>query len=521
MMAKNLLAKSEWIIKCGSGRVNVSGSCPAPFHLRNDFGYNEVLITGSNSLLAAMYKIRLLVVWLICAACSRGMAAEHAKPNVLLIILDDQNGFALRRDLAPEPVSPNLQRVAQRGVTFSNAQCPAPVCNPSRTAFLSGLRPSTSGIYDNSQDDLPRGHLLERTTSLPAYFRERGYKTAGGGKVFSSSYASAIGKRNWDEMESGDRRRKGHGPTPPKESLPLNGIGKHDWGAFPDRREEMEDWQLAGWAADFLATPQSRPFFLACGIVKPHTPWYVPKEYFDLFPHNRISIPDLAADESAGLPEIVREKLPKTTVPLVERRKELIAAYLAASRYADDCVGRILDGLEKGPHRENTLVVICGDNGYQFGEKNNWSKGRLWEGSAQVPLVMAGPGIAEGQVSSRPVSLLDIYPTLVELAGLPANPVLEGVSIARLLRDATAPWDRPALTTAGFKNHALRSERWRYIRYADGSEELYDHDRDPLERANLAAKPEFAAIKESLKVWLPKQDEPRTPTRSTGKNADD
>jgi arylsulfatase A-like enzyme len=316
------------------------------------------------------------------------------------------------------------------------------------------------------------------------------------------------------------RRDKGHGPRPPKEKLPLNGIGKHDWGAFPDSREEMEDWQLAGWAAEFLTKQHDEPFFLACGIVKPHTPWYVPKEYFDLFPPEKIAIADLAADESAGIPDIVKEKLHKTEAQLVARRKELIAAYLATSRYADDCVGRILDGLDKGPHRSNTLVVVCGDNGYQFGEKHYWSKARLWEGSANIPLIMTGPGITVGKVSTRPVSLLDLYPTLVELAGLPANPMVEGVSIVPLLKNPSAVWERPALTTSGYKNHALRSERWRYIRYSDGSEELYDHDADPLERTNLAAKTEFAEVKESLQKWLPKTDEPRTKPLNEGKGDD-
>jgi arylsulfatase A-like enzyme len=468
-----------------------------------------------------MFILRILVAGFVASICSLGFAAERSRPNVLLIVLDDQNAFAGRRDLAPEPVSPNLNRLAQRGVAFSNAQCAAPVCNPSRTAFLSGLRPSTTGIYDNDQDKLPQGNHLERATPVPIYFKQHGYHTAGGGKVYGSSYASAIGKRHWDETEAVDgRRRKGHGPTPPKEKIPLNGIGKHDWGAFPDSREEMEDWQLAGWAAEFLTKPHDEPFFLACGIVKPHTPWYVPKEYFDLFPPEKISIPDLAANEGAGLPDVVKEKQNKTEAQLVVRRKELIAAYLAASRYADDCLGRILDGLEKGPHRGNTIVVVCGDNGYQFGEKNNWSKGGLWEGSANVPLVMAGPGVAAGKVSTRPVSLLDLYPTLVEMAGLPTNSKVEGVSILPLLKNPAATWDRPALTTKGFKNHALRSERWRYIRYADGSEELYDHDADALERTNLAAKPEFVEVKENLKKWLPKTDEPRTKPLSEGKGDD-
>ena len=467
-------------------------------------------------------QLLLLSTWLVFAdhggPC---LAAETPKPNVLLIILDDQNGFAGRTDLAPEPVTPNLDRFAKRGVIFVNAQCPAPICNPSRTAFLSGLRPSTTGIYDNEQHSLPASHILRRTTSLPGYFRERGYYTASSGKVFGAAFRAVVKNGVWDEtMYTGGKSFKAD-PVPPKEKLPLSGlVGRHDWGAFPASREDLEDWRLAGWAAEFLTKPQSKPFFLACGIVKPHTPWYVPKEYFDLFPPDRITIPDLTADESAGVPAVAREKPHKNDAQLVARRKELVAAYLAVSRYADDCVGRILAGLEKGPYRDNTIVVIFGDNGYQFGEKNIWNKGRLWEGSAHVPLVMAGPGIARDQTSKRPVSLLDLYPTLLELAALPPRPNLDGVSLVPLLKNPAAPWERPVLTTSGFNNHALRTERWRYIRYADGSEELYDHDADPLEHTNVASKPEFAGIKADLQKWLPQNNEPRNPDSKARKSKD-
>src|SRR4051812_6335787 len=250
-------------------------------------------------------------------------------------------------------------------------------------------------------------------------------------------------------METG-RKGRAEDAKPPKEQVPLSGMGgKHDWGAFPDRREKMADWQMAGWAAEFLARPQPKPFFLACGIVKPHTPWYVPQEYFDLFPPDRITVPALAANENAGLPAVVQvaPKLLKKEVPVIARRNELVAAYLAASRYADDCVGRILDALAKGPYRDNTIVVVCGDNGYQFGEKNHWSKGGLWEGSAHVPLVIAGPGLAQGKISTRPVGLIDLSPTLLELAGLPARPDVDGISIVPLLKNPATPWERPALTT--------------------------------------------------------------------------
>jgi len=469
-----------------------------------------------------MYALlRVFIVAVMYLECGHVWGAAPSRPNVLLIVLDDQNAFAGRRDLAPEPVSPNLERLSKRGVTFSNAQCAAPVCNPSRTAFLSGLRPSTSGIYDNSQDKLPQGHRLERATALPTYFRQHGYKTVGGGKVFSSSVSSALGKRHWDENLGGAEGSKGHDPLPPKDQIQVNSVGKHDWAAFPSRRDQMEDWQLAGWAADYLEEKHEQPFFLACGIVKPHTPWFVPQRYFDLFPHQAITIADLADDEAAGLPKFIKDDLHKPNPAFVARRNEVIAAYLAACRYADDCVGRILAGLNQGPHRDNTIVVVCGDNGYQFGEKHSWSKGQLWEGSANVPLVIAGPGVKQGEVCTRPVNLLDLYPTLVELAGLPEKSGIEGVSFRSLLETPTKAWDRPSLTTAGFKNHALRSERWRYIRYADGSEELYDHQSDPLERNNLAAAAEHTAVKEQLRRWLPKHDEPRTKPLSRDRKADD
>lgn len=453
----------------------------------------------------------LCCLWLLLAV---PLTAAPSKPNVLLIVLDDQNGYAGRTDVSPEPVTPNLDRFAKTGMKFANAQCAAPVCNPSRTAFLSGLRPSTTGIYDNSQDDLPKDHLLKSRISLPTYFRDQGYHLAGAGKVFSSAIAAAAGKRIWAESLDLGRKEKKHAPTPEGEGL--NAIGKHAWGPLYKSKEEMEDWKLAGWAAEFLAKKHDEPFFLACGIVKPHTPWYVPQEYFDLFPPARITVPDLAADENAGLTGSLREKTPRTEAELVQRRKELLSAYFASSRYADDCVGRILKGLTEGPNGQNTIVVICGDNGYEFGEKHNWSKGSLREGSAHVPLIIAGPGVAPQQVCTHPVSLLDLYPTLVALTGLPAKSDIEGVSLLPLLKNPAAPWDRPALTTAGFKNHALRTDRWRYIRYADGAEELYDHDKDPLERTNLATQPEFAKVKTELQQWLPKHDEPRNPDSSGG-----
>jgi arylsulfatase A-like enzyme len=203
---------------------------------------------------------------LLVAPDAPAVAAAKTPPNVLLIVLDDQNAFAGRTDLAPAPVSPNLNRLAARGVTFANAQCAAPVCNPSRTAFLSGLRPSTTGIYDNSQDSTPAGHILTRTKALPTYFHDHGYLAAGGGKIFGSSFGSVVKGRVWDE--SPERKKRGaykHDPRP--KNAPVQGLGKHDWAPSPVPRDQLEDWRLAGWAAEFLAKPRSKPFFLAVGIV--------------------------------------------------------------------------------------------------------------------------------------------------------------------------------------------------------------------------------------------------------------
>ena len=216
---------------------------------------------------------------------------------------------------------------------------------------------------------------------------------------------------------------------PEPKGASVQGLGKNDWAPSPAPKDPLPAWKNAGWAAEILMRRQPKPCFLAVGIVKPHTPWYVPQEYFDFFPPEQLNLPPLAEDENAGLPLSVKVKVKDGPDKRAERRNEMVSAYLAASRFADDCVGRVLDGLEKGPHREDTIVVYFSDHGYEFGDKHNWSKGSAREGSARVPLVSSGPGLPQGETSTRPVSLLDLYPTLVELAGLPVNPDNEGRSL--------------------------------------------------------------------------------------------
>jgi arylsulfatase A-like enzyme len=256
------------------------------------------------------------------------------------------------------------------------------------------------------------------------------------------------------------------------------------------------------------------------GFVKPHLPWFVPREYFDRVPVGTVTPPPLRLDEREGIVTGKKNREGRAASELRSKRREAFAAYLAACAFADDCVGRVMAALDAGPNRDNTVVVLCGDNGFQMGEKNTWGKGQLWEQSTHVPLILAGPGIAAEQRCGQPVSLLDLYPTLVEMCGLPVAKTLEGVSLVPLLRNPNAAWEHVAITTRGYKNHAVRTERWRYIRYADGIEELYDHATDPQEWKNLASDAKYEAVKADLRHRLPDHDAPRNPNENKKSSSD-
>jgi len=427
-------------------------------------------------------------------------SAESQRLNVVFIIVDDLNGWlgCLNPNLGAQ--TPQIDRLASRGTLFNNAHCAASLCNPSRTALLTGLRPSTTGIYDNSQAGSPPDHPVMRTMLLPRYFKDHGYKILGAGKVPGHS----TGRYPWDESFDPPER------TDPPKPL-LSNPGKIDWGAWPATREQMSDWQLAGWASAEVSKRHKAPFFLMAGFVKPHLPWYVPMEYFNRVSASAVTPPALRSNELEGIPAVAQRREGRALREMMSKRREAFAAYLAACAFADDCVGRVMAALDASPNRDNTIVVLCGDNGFQLGEKNTWGKGQLWEESTHVPLILTGPNIAAQQLCSKPVSLLDLYPTLVEMCGLPPVKTLEGASLVPLLKNPNATWDHAALTTMGYKNHTVRTERWRYIRYADGSEELYDHATDPQEWKNLAGDTEHETVKATLRRHLPVNDALRNP----------
>ena len=457
---------------------------------------------------------------------------DVSRPNVLMIIVDDLNDWVGCLGGHPDAKTPNIDRLARHGLLFTNAHCAAPVCNPSRVAAFTGRYPSSTGIYDNA----PVWHQrMPDITSIPQHFKANGYYTAGGGKVYHHmpgfnrpgdwhEYFNQVFNGHYQaRLARGEDVKNFTWPA----GYPLNGLPEvkalarpprnakeFDWGPLDQPDNEMGDGQMVLWAENFLADPPDKPFFLAAGIYRPHLPWYAPREYFHMYPPDEITPPPIKDDDLDDVPEagLVIAEQRRGDLELVRRSgqyQRILQAYLASVTFCDVMVGRLLKALDASPAAENTVIVLWSDNGWHFGEKEHLHKMTLWARSTRLPLIFVAPGVTkEGSRSSRPVSLVDLFPTLNELCDLPQPNALEGKSLVPLLNDLNRTWDEPALVTYLPGNHALCDERWRYIRYADGSEELYDHDGDPHEWTNLADRPELAAVKARLAQWLPKTDAP-------------
>ncbi|MCC2667678.1 MAG: arylsulfatase family protein [Armatimonadetes bacterium] len=457
---------------------------------------------------------RLLVLLAIVAAAltlapTRSRAAAE-RPNVLFIAIDDLNDWIGCLDGHPQVKTPNIDRLARRGTLFASAHCQAPLCNPSRASLLTGMRPSTTGVYALDPwfrtADSWRDHI-----TLPQYFAANGYRTLTTGKIFHDAYPPAA--RRTDGLEFSEWGYHGNmGPRPPQKFVTTPDPNPLvDWGVYPPRDEDQEDWKVADWAISRLRAPQIReqPFFLSVGFRRPHVPCYASQKWFDLYPEQTLVMPPVKPDDRSDTPRFswyLHWKLPEPRLGWLERERQwrpFVRGYLASISFVDSQVGRVLDALEASGQADRTIVVLWSDHGFHMGEKGISGKNTLWERSTRVPLIFAGRGVKAGARCERPVELLDMYPTLAELAGLPVKGGLDGHSLAPLLKDAKAPRAWPALTSHGPNNHSVRTEKWRYIRYADGSEELYDEKQDPNEWTNLAAKPEHAGTKRELARWLP------------------
>ena len=432
-----------------------------------------------------------------CALPS-AMKAQGARargPNVLFIGVDDLNDWVGPLGGHPQTQTPHLDALAKRGVTFTRAYCQAPSCNPSRTSLMTGLRPSTSGVYRNG--DAWRKALPDAVT-LPQHFMLHGYRALGGGKTFHGSQNDGA---SWDAYHQFNGFL--HPPSTPVNKIPR--AAHFDWSALNAKSEETTDTQLADWAADYLRREHDRPFFLAVGFYRPHLPWYAPAKHFDRFPPQKTELPATLDGDVDDVPKsALRSFRDHENVTGTGQWNKAVAGYLSCINYADANIGRVLQALEDGPHADNTVIVVWSDHGWQLGEKKQWRKFTLWERSARVVTMIAGPGVAaRGAKCRRTVELLDLYPTLVDLCGLPQRPELEGQSLRPLLANPAAPWDKPAVTSINADKVTVRTERWRYSRHPDG-EELYDHADDPREWTNLASNAAYAQTKTELAALLPK-----------------
>jgi arylsulfatase A-like enzyme len=442
-------------------------------------------------------------------------AAQDPGPDVLFIAVDDLNDWVGYLGGHPQTLTPNIDRLAARGMAFMNAHSPSALCNPTRTALLTGLRPSTSGIYGNAPD-WRTVELFESITTLPKHFRDNGYRTYGAGKIFHAhtfapgGFAGFNDTSAWDDFYPALDRQLPDEVGPPARPANRNPVARtFDWSAVVTDDAAMGDGQVVSWVGRQLTSDTGMPRFVAAGIYRPHLPWYVPQKYLDLHPLDRVELPPVRADDLNDVPEIARPGEADAVavhewITAEGRWREGVQAYLASVSFADAMVGRLLDALDASGRADNTIIVLWGDHGYHLGEKGRWHKSTLWEESTHVPLIVVAPGVTTpGSRTSRPVSLMDLYPTLAELAGLEIPQHVEGRSLVPLLEDPERAWDFPAITTYGYDNHAVRTERYRYIRYSDGSEELYDHASDPNEWTNLAGESEYAGVKEALRRALP------------------
>jgi iduronate 2-sulfatase len=459
----------------------------------------------------------LLLCGLLFALHAPCSLLHAAKPNVLFIAIDDLRDWVGYLHHNEQTKTPNIDRLAKMGTAFTRSYCAAPVCNPSRTALMSGMRPSTTGVYNNNIDWRP---IVPQEKTLTAQFRKAGYMVCGSGKIYHESYKRL---EDWDDYlksEGGDKADKMLSPKAMDE-----GVGGIKFAPLSCQDSDLPDWKITDYGIKQLSKAHDKPFFLAVGLHKPHMPWNVPQKWFDLFPLASIKLPPHLENDLDDLPPAgVRMAHPETDhAPMVKsgRWKEAVQAYLATIAYCDMNLGRLLDAYEQSPHRANTILCLWSDHGWHLGEKSHWRKFALWEEATRSPFMWIVPGVTKpGAVCSTPIDFMGIFPTLTELCGIPTPKHNEGVSFRALLANPNAAWDLPAVTTYRYKNHTVRNAGWRYIRYANGDEELYDEAKDPNEWTNLAAKPEFAAKKVELAKFLPKSDIADPAARATNK-ADD
>ena len=451
---------------------------------------------------------RLAASFGLAVSANSAFALDNApqKPNVLFIAVDDLNDWVGYLGGHQQAHTPNIDALANEGVAFTHAYCPAPVCGPSRTALMYGILPHKSGSYGHHSVYAPDQLLPKERLPLNLTFQKNGYYTAGCGKIFHFPE-----QRGWNEYT---RYLKG---VAPKTREKLGKDIQLKFGILEtDNDSDTGDGKLTDWAIKQLQRKHDKPFFIALGLTKPHLPWNAPRKYFKRLDLETIQLPYVPKHDLTDVPKAGKrfaesmvgfnDKNDHKSITAVDGAWEkLVRAYLATSTFADANVGRVLDALKKSAYSKNTIIVLWGDHGWHLGEKNHWRKMTLWERGTRTPFIIKMPRAqANGKRISAPVSLQDIFPTLVDLCELQISQKLDGNSLKPLLMNPSAVWNKAVLISHGPGNFAVRKERWRLIHYADGSEELYDVKTDSGEFSNLACDSKYDDRRNKLRKYVPK-----------------
>tara|TARA_B110000003_G_C16635014_1_gene528056 strand:+ start:261 stop:1709 length:1449 start_codon:yes stop_codon:yes gene_type:complete len=446
---------------------------------------------------------------------SNVLAQQNDNPNVLMIIVDDLNDWVGYSKGHPDVQTPHIDKLAARGIAFTNAHCQFPVCGPSRASIFSGFRPDTTWILNNDvkSSDI---EVLKKSREigselLHCYFNRHGYKTMAVGKLQHRHIA-----KNSTEMSGGRPAAK---KAPQRLSFNSKYTGT-DWGIFDLKDEDTADHKSAQWAVERLKEQHNKPFMLMVGFIRPHVPWTVPKQWWELYDRDKIALAPYQKDDLDDLPAASIDTNLLGFMPQVEKLKksgqlrDATHSYLAAVSFVDHKIGMVLEALDNSPYKDNTIVILFSDHGYHIGEKGSFQKHSLWQRATCVPMIISTPRMTVGKQCHKPVELLDVYPTMLDLCGLPPNLKNEGISLVPLLEDLDLEWDKYAITTYRKQkkhcistavtyvkeaSHSVFGERYHYILYHDGSEELYDLEKDPNEWQNIASDEEMQPVKERLK----------------------
>lgn len=448
------------------------------------------------------------------------------KPNVLFIAVDDLCTWIHEPGTDMEVIAPNFKRLMSEGVYFSNAHCASPSCHPSRVAIMTGVSPLKSGITQNPGKNITRpswrfSPVLEDAVTIPEFFKSQGYSVKGGGKIFHGVQYDAedeLDPADWDEFFPSKTQQIPHQPVPPFDYFAKNKsegrpAGHFDWTPLKISDEEMSDYKVVDWALNELRQEKAAPFFLAVGFFRPHVPFQVPEKYYELYPDEKISLPVLYPDDAVPAPAVITDQIigkwgfdEYHWALKTGNLKNALRGYLAGVTFFDTMLGRLLDGLRESQFADNTIIVLWGDNGYHLAEKERFEKFTLWKEATRIPFFIKAPETVAGKTCTKAVSLLDVYPTLVQLTGAAPVAGIDGESLVPWLKNPDLYKQTPAVIAGPEPGSwAAVSEQYRYIHYFNGTEELYDISVDPAEFYNLADQEKLFYVKEYFKNTVPRQ----------------